>query len=203
MQIKKDKISYYVFIVLSSFYFISFFVLQTKFKDSIINIYLRQSTSILNNITEKIKNDINNYPENYRSMKELELYLPIIKTDDVSHIFIITKRENHFFYIKDFSDKDKAYPGMPFFPLKRELKVINEALVSKTPQFLVHHSINTIGFTLYYPITLNNSSDNLVILDYNLKALKNIINLENFIIYSFAAANSIIFLLFKIYLTTL
>lgn len=131
------------------------------------------SDSVLEVISRNmVEDDI--HQENTMKYKHLVEILETLNFETVKYVFIVRKESERFVTLIDGSKFDKQPPLTPIQFLPEEEKIINFVLTAKKSEILTHHSVDTIGITMYKPFIKQDKVLGVLILDFSLKKLREI-----------------------------
>lgn len=171
-MLKKEGLGrFYVFVIALVVLFISYQLhkIEVRLSKSIINIVYNQTQATVSNIALVV---------NGKSYKELDNYLPLLLSKDVQRIFVLVYKDGVLYSVEDLPKHGISYPQV-FMPATDEKNVILKAITTGTPYVKYHDTIENVGFSLYYPLSVSIHGKvykTLVVIDYKLSTLKSLRN---------------------------
>jgi len=178
---KKNIIFLATFLLISlavySYIYFTLPILQRKIENRIIKYSVENVIySVRRLIKENTDHDgfIESMLKDASFRKKIREKLQLFITDKLKHIFIVYKDDNgKYRYIVDVSTEEDVFNFL-FIPLKEEKNILDFVYKNKKPQYVIHKDINTIGITYFEPVIKEGKVTGTVIIDFSLKALKEI-----------------------------
>lgn len=161
----------------------------SRIENSLQSVVLRKSFQSIESFSDSVLNILSrniSYEDLQREniIKKYKYLAEILETlsfDTVKYVFIIKKENEKFVMLIDASKQDRQPPFTPIQFLPEEEVIINSVLTTKKSEILTHHSIDTIGITLYKPFIKEDRVLGVLILDFSVKKLKEIGDMINVI----------------------
>ena len=178
---KKNVIFLATFLIISlvvyTYIYFTLPVLQQKIENRIITYSVENIIySVRRLIKENTDQDgfIETLLKNASFRDKIRQKLQLFITDKLRHIFIVYKDEHgKYRYIVDVSTKEDVFNFL-FIPLKEERDILDSIYKNKRSKYVIHKDINTIGITYFEPVIKEGKVIGTVIIDFSLKALKEI-----------------------------
>jgi diguanylate cyclase (GGDEF)-like protein len=178
---KKNVIFLATFLIISlvvyTYIYFTLPVLQQKIENRIITYSVENIIySVRRLIKENTDQDgfIETLLKNASFRDKIRQKLQLFITDKLRHIFIVYKDEHgKYRYIVDVSTKEDVFNFL-FIPLKEERDILDSIYKNKRSKYVIHKDINTIGITYFEPVIKEGKVTGTVIIDFSLKALKEI-----------------------------